>query len=261
MPNWSSNTIALKGNKEQVLNFLNSALETKSDDINDAFSKVFDNPENNITLGTFRPMPKTFTEFDTTNDMSKTFVEDYLKGERIFATDCVPDYVKELKEQGCTDEDEIRKAQERYKYDYEAAKAYQEKKYGAVGWYDYNRNVRFGCKWDADMVSVEMSTDKTFGDNGTFIITFNCDTPWYFPYLWCGYIQEQFGLDVYICAFEESGEYYFYGMFNGNEIVDETTMEEPEHREEEEEWEEYYDELEDAKENFLSEFYDYIWKD
>ena len=254
MPNWSSNTIALKGTKEQMLEFLNSVLETKVDDVNEAFYEICKIQD--LSLGTFRPMPKTYTEFDTTNDMSKTFVEDYLKGDRIFATDCLPDYVKKLKEQGCTDENEIRKAQERYEYDYEAAKAYQEKKYGAVGWYDYNCNVRLGCKWDATFDSRDL-----LEKDGVYIFVFDTETPWYFPNLWCAYVQEKFGLEVRICAFEEGEMYNFYGRFDGKEVICDKEIEIT-HNEDDEDWEEYYDELDNAKNELLNEFYEpYIWED
>lgn len=254
MPNWSNNTIKIKAEKSKMLDFINSVLENKKEDITEAFEEMKANKE--LSLGTFRPMPKTFEDFDTTNSLDKEFAKNVAKNNNPFFSR-IPDYIEELR--GCTDEDKIQKAQERYEKEYNEAIEFQKKEYGAVGWYDYNCNVRFGCKWDANIQDITL----TKNDKEEYIISFYCDTPWCYPFLWCGYIGKKFKVDVYICAFEESDEYNFYGKFNGSNIINEINMVLPYLTEEDEEndYEEYWNEKNEIMETFLSDFDEYVYSD
>ena len=73
MPNYSYNTIAIGGNRQQVIKWFNKSF--KKDLKISANAKA---PEiekklkanKNISLDSFNPMPKTFHLFDTTNPLS-----------------------------------------------------------------------------------------------------------------------------------------------------------------------------------------------
>ena len=61
MPNWCNNNYAVKAATENVLNFVNEGLknlgmETK-DNIGDAIRSLWDG-KNEVTMATFRPIPK-----------------------------------------------------------------------------------------------------------------------------------------------------------------------------------------------------------
>ena len=205
MSNYVYNNIAIKGKKNDVLAFINRGIEnsakaieaygegtipTTCDNLEDALEMLkthgvtvstkgfgWDTStkhelgvEKQITMGTFRPVPETFLEYDTTNHA------DLFK---------------------------------------DAAK-FQKDTYGEVGWYDFNLNKWFGCKWNSGLTdfSLEEVDDKA-------ILFFNAQTPWSVPKLWLEWIKEEFPtLDVFICAYEESGAFYFY-----QEISDEDSGE------------------------------------
>lgn len=67
MPNWSNNVIAVKGNTTKVMNWLKSGVnlpdDVKLDNLADWLNKQ------NISLDSFNPMPQTFKDWDTTNQM------------------------------------------------------------------------------------------------------------------------------------------------------------------------------------------------
>ena len=67
MPNWSNNVIAVKGNTTKVMNWLKSGVnvpdDVKLDNLADWLNKQ------NISLDSFNPMPQTFKDLDTTNQM------------------------------------------------------------------------------------------------------------------------------------------------------------------------------------------------
>lgn len=207
MPNWSLNKHAVKGKTEDILAFINLAIEnsakavkeygkgveptfTKQDNIEDAMSalKQCVTPYNdfrygdekcaegyqpillnNVYMSTFLPVPDTFLRYDTTNDAKL----------------------------------------------YEKQAKLQKQKYGVVGWNEYNKE-HFSCKWDCKVEDIEQHTE-----NDITTITFTTRTPWHLPDKWCRTLQEMFPkLTFFISAEEEMGYYLFFKNYKDDEEHD-----------------------------------------
>lgn len=71
MPNWVYNTVAVKGSKADLINFLKDGIANTSIPVSDNFDTFLTNiqndAENKIRMSNFKPIPKTFQDFDTTN--------------------------------------------------------------------------------------------------------------------------------------------------------------------------------------------------
>lgn len=71
MPNWVYNTIAVKGNKKDLINFLKNGISNTSIHVSDDFDTLLTNiqndADNKLRMSNFKPIPKTFQDFDTTN--------------------------------------------------------------------------------------------------------------------------------------------------------------------------------------------------
>lgn len=67
MPNWSNNVIAVKGNTTKVMNWLKSGVNVP-DDVKLGNLADWLNTQK-ITLDDFNPMPQTFKDWDTTNNL------------------------------------------------------------------------------------------------------------------------------------------------------------------------------------------------
>lgn len=71
MPNWVYNTIAVKGNKKDLINFLKNGIANTSIPVSDDFDTLLANiqndADNKLRMSNFRPIPKVFQDFDTTN--------------------------------------------------------------------------------------------------------------------------------------------------------------------------------------------------
>ena len=71
MPNWVYNTVAVKGSKADLINFLKNGISNTSTPVSDDFDTLLTNiqndAENKLRMSNFRPIPKTFQDFDTTN--------------------------------------------------------------------------------------------------------------------------------------------------------------------------------------------------
>lgn len=189
MPNWSYNDYAVKAATENVLEFVNEGLknlglETKNN-IKDAIECLW-NGKNDVNMSTFRPVPETFEKYDTTNGKWQRY-----------------DMNDENKPVFKSDEE-----YETYSREYDEAVRYQKDTYGVVGWYDYNNEVAYGCKWDAEVELKSYSVDEV---TGTTTIYMFGQTPWNFPYLWLTYIKDTFDLNVYVCSQEEANLYNAYG--------------------------------------------------
>lgn len=189
MPNWSRNTIVIKGSKNAISDFIKKGLENsnvaipETEDLQGLFNLLVEEGsyktsiskdsfnkskktivmEKGVTLRTFLPTPDTFLLYDTTN---------------------YPNDFKEIAEQ-------------------------QKNEYGCVGWYEYN-NKTLGCKWDSQMTDLSLSALE----DDTYIIKFSCNTPWCIPTEWCCTMKREFpDLSIFILAFEESNAYALYGEF------------------------------------------------
>ena len=227
-----SNTCAICGTKENLLIFLNKGVNAKGygsvDNISDAISIlknahynafVDDNSfetEDRIesSIGLWRELPTTFREIDTTN----ACLDDNLK-------DSYNEHIK-----------------------------YQMDTYGLYGWYNYNIDIRFGCKWDC------IINDIIYNDN---IIELNFESPWCSPLLWMSYIADEFNVRVFNLELGE-GEHSFYEVHaDGNfELLaneDEIDMTDYEGSALcDEYWELYNAREEEVEENLINEFYNHI---
>lgn len=232
MPNLVYNNIAIKGEKENILNFLNEGLKNSKlkecKTLEGAYNKLNKHAKNmcsdvnfknaigmkeghpakvkfnkGLTLDTFRPMPLIFYQYDTTN----------------YADDC-PNIAKMQLEQ-----------------------------YGCVGWYDWGCKYR-GTKWDSDIDGFNLSVN---GDIA--IITFHCDTAWSCPCGWMRWVKETFKVNVFISAIEECDNFNpFYCEIDGEEHDCYDDCERPNEDDFECE-EDYYDTLYEWKEEKHEEMY------
>lgn len=107
-----------------------------------------------------------------------------------------------------------------YEKDMPSVAAYQQKKYGVVGWYQW-RLLNYGCKWDSAFDSLEISEDGTK-------IDVQCDTPWSAPLAWCMTMADrnpELRIEIYSHYEDnanegvifEDGEYY---DFDFSEIIE-----------------------------------------
>ena len=193
MANWSYNIYAVKSATKNVLNFVNEGLKNKGiepmDNIEKAIEKLWET--NNVTMETFRPMPETFYNFDTKRSRGAI---DYDTKEPLFKSD---------------------EEYETYCKEYDNAVKYQKETYGVVGWYDYNRDVALGCKWNTE---VELESYEVEEEKGATIIYMRGETPWRYPYLWLDYIKETFSLNVFLYAREEANFYHFFKEWDGDVV-------------------------------------------
>ena len=253
MPNWVYNEIAIKGNKKDVLAFINRGIENSANAIKaygegtipatskglksalntlvkkgvtvtskgdgwDTSTEQELSVTNSITMGTFRTVPETYLKFDTTNHA------DLFK---------------------------------------DAAK-FQKDTYGEVGWYDFNSQKWFGCKWNSELTDFRL---EEVGKKA--ILFFNAQTPWSYPELWLKWIKEEFPtLDVFICASEESGAFYFYREISDEDGGEDWTSEievaltnfDDEHEEDmtDEDWDARYDLENELVDNMKGDFNTFV---
>ena len=269
MPNWSYNSVVLKGKKENILKFINEGLKnsqvSEKTNIEEAFNALLEegkhktanygfgleakgrdgnNPatiklEKGVTMRTFRPYPDdSYLLYDTTN-----------------CSDKMPEIAKE-----------------------------QYRKFGYVGWYDLNSGRHMhsgeddygkseangkepwdvgclGTKWDAELNDLALSV----GDDEA-VITFDVDTAWSYPDYWLIWIKRTFCVNVYICAHEESNAYNFYQEIDheddGKDYDDFIEMEgcpDEDDYDDEDDYYEAWSEFESyAQEKMRSEFLDYV---
>lgn len=258
MPNWSTNTIAVKGKKADVINWLNAGLK----EINKAENKDFKVSESmdvqtiaanlnaaKLTLDSFNPMPKTFDEYDTTNAkrayddwLVKNFMSDYNRHSPLLdyetVSQAIADYYTEkgivLKDLGNREEGYKVRAEaartkfpqyvddyEKYCREYDEAMTYQKKTYGVVGWYNWGIRYR-GTKWNADLKDWSVVSDI----NGDELIVYaDCETAWRYPSGWLETMQTRYNTLSFFCrADEESGIYNgFLSARNMNEWIENDT--------------------------------------
>ena len=123
MPNWVHNRTIVCGTKKQIINLLNKVSEVEVKlktaeqwNAEEWTAHIKQIASQNLTLRSWYQMPKTFIEWDTTNQ--KTPFERY-------------DFKSE------SEEDKIIEYN-KYCAQYESEKLYQLEMYGAVGWHEYN---------------------------------------------------------------------------------------------------------------------------
>ena len=116
MPNWTFNTITVKGERKDLDKFMADGVREK---------------DGGLYLSSWIPTPETFRKWDTTN---------HPNGEGLKVGDKWYD--------GLGEHDEV--VTEELIEEFKKATEEQREKYGVVGWYDYNRKT-FGCKWDSEV--------------------------------------------------------------------------------------------------------------
>lgn len=117
MPNWTFNTITIKGERKDLDKFMADGVREK---------------DGGLYLSSWIPTPETFRKWDTTN---------HPNGEGLKVGDKWYDGLGDHDGQVVTEEliEGFKRATEE-----------QREKYGVVGWYDYNVKT-FGCKWDSEV--------------------------------------------------------------------------------------------------------------
>lgn len=183
MPNWVTNTLTIYG---------------KTEDVKAMFDRAKADKRNIFTMESFKPMPKTFYDTDTTNGVFVTerqFIEEYKK-----TNGCEPegDVLESLKAKA------LKK--------WEAARKYQEEKYGCVGWYDWRR-IHLGTKWDADLIGKDDLYNRIENEsiNGEITLSIVFDTAWSAPYEWLvTVLQNNPTIRVDMWCDEESGYKFYY---------------------------------------------------
>lgn len=148
MPNWTYNRITIKGEKDALKKFMTDA-------------KMYDGE---LFLSSWMPTPETYGKYDTTNH---PYGEGLVVGKELFT--------------GLLDLNGTIITEELIE-EYKQATKEQKEKYGAVGWYDYNK-MTFGCKWDSE-VEVESESDEE--------IILTTDTPWNAPDNWLIKLSEKY---------------------------------------------------------------------
>lgn len=125
MPNWTYNTIRVKGSKEALKKMLDEANREEGKPL--MFSSWF-------------PVPETFIKYDTTNHPDGRGLrvgEDWEDGLGAHDGKVTEELIEEFKQ----------------------ATKEQREKYGVVGWYDYNCKM-YGCKWDCKLTIAEQYDDE-----------------------------------------------------------------------------------------------------
>lgn len=115
MPNWTFNTISVRGSKEDLNKMMNDAEMT----------------DGVLNLSSWFPTPETFKKYDTTNHPDGKGLkvgEDWVDGLGVHEGKVTEELIEEFKQ----------------------ATKEQKEKYGVVGWYDYNC-MMYGCKWDSEV--------------------------------------------------------------------------------------------------------------
>lgn len=239
MPNWSYNTISVRGEKAQVINWLNKGLKQEKCKtlltIDMSIEKIKEICSGaKLSLDSFNPMPKTFTDWDTTNQM-KCYIDwlcdGYNNGQKnnspLLDSQDVYKAVKTVakldgKEYTIEQEDEVAKKlfpqyvtdYEKYCKGYKSAKKFQEKTYEVVGWYAWGLKYR-GTKWNSLFDFNNCFDWKEC--NGILYIHLKCDTAWNLPDAWIVNQQRQWennGLNFFIRAKEEDCAYNGFGHAN-----------------------------------------------
>lgn len=189
MPNWNRNNIAIRGKKENILAFVNEGLKNSGrntySDVNDLESAVNDLAENAKGLD--------YSTSQSADNRTKGLLEEvWNRGLYMGTFRPMPDI--------------FRYDTTNHKDMFPEQANEQAEKYGAIGWYNYNCNVRFGCKWDA---GIENFRYLDFDDEA--VIEWYCETAWIYPICFLRWIRDTFNVAVFIMTIEESEEYAFYG--------------------------------------------------
>ena len=237
MPNWVKNTVALKGTKQQMTKLFSQVADVKTWE--DVENKI-DNFE--LTMRSFLPMPQTFLDWDTTNDMEK--FEWFCEGKN-------------------QPKEELRKEYEKYVRGYLAAREHQREIYGCVGWYEYNCKT-LGCKWDTYLLNWTIADELEKDD--IVIVYFSVETAWAIPIPFLQYLATF--VNVVVLSDEEANFFHSIIDINKDKEIKDIAQKinklykkyEKENKEvDEDEWFDKYEVEETKLKNELEdEFYQYV---
>lgn len=195
-----------------------------------------------LTMRSFLPMPQTFLDWDTTNDMEK--FEWFCRGKN-------------------QPKEELRHEYEKYVRGYKDACKHQQKMYGCVGWYEYNRKT-LGCKWDANIENITIANELEKDD--IVIVYFSIETAWSIPIPFLQHLATF--VNVVVLSDEESNFFNSIIDINKDEEIKDISQDinklykkfEEENKDvDEDEWFEMYEEEEiELKNKLEDEFYQYV---
>ena len=184
MPNWVYNNVVVNGTKEQILEMLNYGLKQ---DGKEPISSPDEVPNVKLSMESYVPMPQTYKDYDTTNNMPKRDAINWDTNLPRFNSD--EEYAQ-------------------YVENYKKAQTEQLEKYGVVGWYDW-RCKNLGCKWDAEF---EIGKFEKSAETDGWTISFDLDTAWAVPLPFYEKISKLFPMLEYEVFYEEE-DCAFVGIF------------------------------------------------
>lgn len=246
MPNWVENKVIISGTKNNVLKLFSKVFGKKENYVSWEDYLNIDTYTNDgakkITMRSWLPMPKTFKDWDTTNNM-KNF-EWFCDGKNL-------------------SQEELHKEYEKYVRGYKRACKYQQDKYGVVGWYEYNI-LTLGCKWDAELTNLSILQET----KDTIIIAFTLETAWSMPKPFLQHLTT-FGVNVMTHSIEEAN--FFDQIYDANsdivikdikqekdELFNQIVTEQDYNEKYEEQYAIYNNKVEDMHEQMYIDMYDVI---
>lgn len=220
MPNWSYNTLATCGKKEDVIDFLNAGLQNSKTNVTEISVKNLKHlPE--LTLQSWIPMPQIFKDYDTTNllpDLYQFIRFNYNN----FVKEMFPNEWKELVniwDLNQVSPDKLKILQDfytNYEKRYKEAEKEQFEKYGVIGWYQYNL-LTLGTKWNATFTNWSLR----WSNLKSCVITANIETAWSMPMEWLHTMVQSFpNLHFIMFGEEESNSYCGYYDANTREWLE-----------------------------------------
>ena len=166
MPNWTDNHVVIRGSKETLDRFINDGV------------KCEDTSEGEYSFGSWIPRPETYNKYDTTNYTPSRLrqrlgqkLDPWKENSPVITEELIAEYAQAIEE--------------------------QRKKYGVVGWYDWNHQ-NYGCKWDENF-SINRIDDTT--------ADFSVTTPWTAPSAFLATIAKRYpGLELEVDSHYEDGD-------------------------------------------------------
>ena len=200
MANYVDSTVFINGSKRAIVDFLNKGLKNNKQSLRvscrmsgEHIAALLSDLDRAQCLATFSflPHPKTFDHWDTTNKIL------YFEGW--------------CKRNGATEATDPVEAYRKYVRGYRRAVAYQQKKYGVVGWYEWN-SKHYGCKWAA------FERWKCLKDaDGSLCLSSEVESPWAPPITFFEYMNNLDGITIYAYGMEAC---YWGYMWNGRTLED-----------------------------------------
>jgi hypothetical protein len=208
--------------------------------------------EKPMQMGSYLPRPKTFDTWDTTNDLNDLYqwylrgcvrhsdseildqrvseIQDFMEAhpadfqkvplerDPIFSNPDDPEvtygfeYVDKVRALRML-HPELIQEYEKYVRGYKRAKAYQQKNYGVVGWYDWNVK-NYGCKWDEKFENWELKRER----DDSIVLSAQMETPWAVPMAFIEYINQIEGVTIYAYGGKTFSYFFSYNGRTGKVV-------------------------------------------